>query len=123
MREPRRSDVPADGDCVSTRFAGCDERLYTTAGRSPSVLSRRSAGVCASEVTRGAETRRVAAVDVVAVVAVVAVVTVVVVDVVVVDGPDPVEAFSVTFEPLSTSVPAFGFCATTVPTGFADGTL
>src|SRR5205814_1284482 len=42
---------------------------------------------------------------------------------VVVEGPLPVETFSVTFEPLSTSWPAAGFCATTVPAGFADGTL
>src|SRR5207249_4973174 len=48
---------------------------------------------------------------------------VVVVATVVVAGPVPVEMFSVTFEPLSTSLPAFGFCATTVPAGRADGTF
>ena len=67
--------------------------------------------------TRGTRTADAAVVVPTVVVAVVAVV------VVVVEGPVPVETFSVTFEPLSTSLPAAGFCATTVPTGFVDGTL
>src|SRR5947208_7214593 len=93
-----------------------------TVGRRPRTLSRRSAGVCASPTTRGMRTADAVVVVVGAVVvAVVAVVVVVVA--VVVEGPLPVETFSVTFEPLSTSWPAAGFCATTVPAGFADGTL
>jgi hypothetical protein len=41
---------------------------------------------------------------------------------VVVDGV-PVETLSVTVEPLSTCLPAAGFCATTMPAGLAEPTL
>jgi hypothetical protein len=54
----------------------------------------------------------------------VAVVPVVVVALtVVVEGPVPVDTFKVTADPLSTFVPADGFCATTWPAGCVDGTL
>src|SRR3954452_11474092 len=118
-RELRRAVQPAAGTCSSTRFAGLLDLRETKVGLRPGVCSCRSAGVCASAVTRG--TRTLAAAVVVVVVVRVVVATVVV-GTVVVEGV-PVETFSVTFEPLSTSLPAGGFCATTTPAGFADPTL
>src|SRR3954468_24180616 len=82
------------------------------------MLRRRKPGASESVRTRGTLTFP-AAVDVL----VEAVVVVVVETVVVVDGPVPVDTLSVTFEPLSTSLPAGGFWAPTVPAGRADGTL
>src|SRR5436190_24312948 len=79
-------------------------------------FSRRSAGVWASATTRGTLTGA-------ALVVVVVLVTVVEVVVVVGVGPVPVETFSTTFEPLSTSIPAGGFWPTTVPTGLSAGTF
>src|SRR5437588_502472 len=72
-----------------------------------------------STITRNPAERKVPA----AVVVPTVVAVVVVVPTVVVEGPAPVETFSVTFEPLSTSFPAAGFCATTTPAGFVEGTL
>src|SRR5919197_69033 len=68
-------------------------------------------------------TRTLAAVGAGAVVVVVVVVVAVVVAVVavVVAVPGPLETLIVTFEPLSTSLPAGGFCANTVPFGRVEG--
>jgi hypothetical protein len=49
------------------------------------------------------------------------VVVLVVVVVVVVPAPGPLETLMITFEPLSTSLPAGGFCAKTEPCGRVDG--
>src|SRR4029450_8562920 len=108
MCEPRLTEEPADGDCVSTRPAGWLESWYTTVAKSSCAFSRLRGGVAARPVPFGAFTVPPA---------------VVVGDVVVGAGALPVETFSVTCEPLSTSLPAGGFCATTLPGGSEGGAL
>src|SRR5436309_13860862 len=84
---------------------------YLPLGRNPAVFSRRSPAPTARPRTDGTGARAL-------------VVTVgVVVCTVVVPPPVPRETLTVTVEPLSTSLPAAGFCATTCPTGFVDGTF
>src|SRR4051812_8485806 len=111
--DPRRTEDPAAGDCDRIRPAGWDERWKTTVAKSPATFNCRTPGASAKPLTDGAWTVPLADDEVV-----------VVATVVVVDGaPLPVETFSVTFEPLSTSEPDFGFCATTLPAGFAAETF
>src|SRR5436305_9392816 len=79
------------------------------------MLSRRRAGVCASATTRGMRTGPAVGVVTVGDGAVVGVVAVGVVDAV------PAETLTVTCAPLSTSFPAGGFWATTIPAGLSEG--
>src|SRR5947207_1983845 len=90
-------------------------------GRNRSAFSRRRPATTARFRTFGTVAR--AAVVVVGVVVTVALVVVVAVVVVVVvpPAPGPLETLIVTFEPLSTSFAAGGFCAKTVPFGRVEG--